>query len=300
MSNLWRFCGADCHTQEQEDKERLDSSPRIAPTLMQSQRWGQGQGMFMTCNQCTGTIGAPAAEKSHRSAFGLEKLRRMAEAEAQSAGKPNPSIGVLQRHNSSDSAAERDLVRLSPTSRWGPDEVWVGPDQACLMARKLEAQLDAEWKQAELLKEQMDETLASDEEQPCIPPVVTGETLLQEDKACEPEGECRARAREEAMQRSQTAREERAVKEKVRAFLTVHGYRHVRAKCINTTMSKTHALHKAVWCNDADMTRLLLLAKADMTQVNTWGQTPLQYAQRRSKQGSHAEVVRVLQEAQLA
>eukprot|EP00932_Pfiesteria_piscicida_P006241 SRR837773.16165.p1 GENE.SRR837773.16165~~SRR837773.16165.p1 ORF type:complete len:288 (-),score=6.20 SRR837773.16165:36-863(-) len=83
------------------------------------------------------------------------------------------------------------------------------------------------------------------------------------------------------VQRSNAAREAREARDKVRAFLVQHGCRHVRARTLRTTLTKTYPLHCAVSLNDADMVSMLLRVKADPTQVNSWGQTPLQYAQRK-------------------
>jgi len=110
----------------------------------------------------------------------------------------------------------------------------------------------------------------------------------------------RAAVEQEALQRAGAAREAREARERARDFMTEHGYRHLRAKCNHRArgLSQTYPLFRAVWCNDADMVELLLRLGADPSQQNGWGQTPLEYAQRRSgSRGHDARVVEALREA---
>lgn len=292
--------------------EHVSADMSAGPTLMQSKAWVESHSVLKARTWCRGA----AADRSSETSFGLDALRRMAEQEE--AAKQLAQEEAAKRLAEEEAAASREIVDISEGTlrtslsiepeRWhalesvGADEVRIDNASARQMVelstfRELERQLDLERQQAEELEDQMakmDHTETMDElESPSNPPSSGRVALLRE--AEDREAERVNRLEREAIQRSTSAREEREMREKVRAFLAAHGYRHVRARCSNTTMSKTYPLHCAVWCNDVDMVGLLLCSRADPTQANGWGQTPLQYAQRRnSRQGSHSAVLEVL------
>jgi len=104
----------------------------------------------------------------------------------------------------------------------------------------------------------------------------------------------RARLAGELRLRAGEARQEREERERVKAFLAAHGYRHIRARCASRTLALTYPLHCVVWRNDAEMAQVLLQTGADPSQKNMWGQTPHRYAQCRNQKGSHEKVMSVL------
>jgi len=283
----WSLCapqpvGDDDITRQQEISldEHAGQQMAAGPTLMQSKNSAvvEGHRSLKPSQWCGGV----PADRSNEAAFGLDTLKRMAEEEAAAAIGEEGGV----RHTSGD-----HILRLDSLPRGSVDEVRVDDAMASKQIplasfQQLETQLDMEFAHAQFFIEC--------QEGPSNPPSSARVALLCEAEDREAE-EARARLGREAIEQSNAAREEREVREKVRAFLTAHGYRHVRAKCSHTTMSKTYALHCAVWSNDTDMVRLLLRSRADPTSANGWGQTPLQYAQKRnSKQGSHLALLEVL------
>jgi len=107
-----------------------------------------------------------------------------------------------------------------------------------------------------------------------------------------------ARQEEAALKLWSEAREEREVAERVRAFLTEHGHRHVKAKTSQRTLSKTFPLHAAVAGADVEMVRLLLRQGADPSQRNHWHQSPLEYAMKRNERcGSLGPLIHLLRSA---
>jgi len=108
----------------------------------------------------------------------------------------------------------------------------------------------------------------------------------------------RQRRREEAevvaRKSARQAKNERESRERAKLFLAAEGFRHVRASRKWSPVS-TYPLHRAVKLNNAEMVRLLLWVGADSNATNVFRQTPLRLAKWRNKQGSHAEVIAVLE-----
>jgi len=262
--------------------------------LMQSKAaWVESQSIL-----CAGACVVQKAQKDKNSLW-LAKLKQMADEEVAAAipQEGPPAAGqegaAPTPTTASRNTSEENILRIRSSPRGSVDEVQVDDATASehlsvASFRQMGSQLDREFEQVEVFIE-------DDQEEPSNPPSSARAALLREAEDREAR-EARVRLEREAIEQSNVAREEREVREKVRAFLTAHGYRHIRAKCSHTTMSKTYSLHCAVWCNDTDMASLLLRSRADPAQANGWGQTPLQYAQKRnSKNGSHLALLQLLE-----
>lgn len=91
-------------------------------------------------------------------------------------------------------------------------------------------------------------------------------------------------------------REARESHEKVRDFLTYHGYDDVNS-VRRRLLKSSYPLHCAVQHNDALMVGLLLAWGADPTKADSAGKTPLDQAEKRNWRDSHSEVIRLLQDA---
>jgi len=286
MSQFWNYCTPPANGRNDISQETgLPFSEHvgslIGPTLMQSKRSAWGQCRIDKASRCCNG-GLP--DRTVEANFGLEMLRRMAEEEAEAAREASSQATTCSGSNMRSTPRQDEVQIVIPAA--GGKVTSEKSSTSGQSTVSLFTQLDAR-----------QEHIVIDQEEPSNPPLSSRVALLLETQDRDAQ-ELRSRLEREAIERSNVAREEREIREKVRAFLTAHGYRHVRAKCSLRTMSKTHALHSAVWCNDAGMARLLLNSRADPTQVNTWGQTPLQYAQRRnSRQGSHEAVLQVLQDS---
>merc|ERR1712061_707602 len=98
------------------------------------------------------------------------------------------------------------------------------------------------------------------------------------------------RARQAEAERLAQEQEREAV---VRAFLKEHGYCNVDAP--RQKMLKTkYPIHTAAKKGDPKIVAALLEEGADPTQKNSVGQTAIQIAEQKNKNGSHAEVLRAL------
>merc|ERR1719410_1989522 len=95
---------------------------------------------------------------------------------------------------------------------------------------------------------------------------------------------------EVALQQSAREQERKAI---VGAFLKEHGYCNVDAP--KQSMLKTkYPIHTAAKKGDPKIVAALLEEGADPTQKNSIGQTAIQIAEQKNKNGSHAEVLRAL------
>merc|ERR1712187_94244 len=94
----------------------------------------------------------------------------------------------------------------------------------------------------------------------------------------------------EAERARQAEAERKAV---VRAFLKEHGYCDVDAP--KQKMLKTkYPIHTAAKKGDPKIVAALLEEGANPSQKNSMGQTAIQIAQQKDKNGSHADVLRAL------
>eukprot|EP00928_Gymnodinium_smaydae_P025900 TRINITY_DN204_c0_g1_i1.p1 TRINITY_DN204_c0_g1~~TRINITY_DN204_c0_g1_i1.p1 ORF type:complete len:250 (-),score=95.03 TRINITY_DN204_c0_g1_i1:192-872(-) len=105
------------------------------------------------------------------------------------------------------------------------------------------------------------------------------------------EEEARMRAEQEEAQRKE---QEKADSEKLQAFLKQHGYKDAKTKRTKMFKSK-YPLHSAVKLNDARIVKLLLEQGADATAKNSAGQTPATVAHNLQKDGSHTQVLALLE-----
>lgn len=103
----------------------------------------------------------------------------------------------------------------------------------------------------------------------------------------------KAAAAEQAAARKERVREQWQSQDRVRSFLSKHGYSGVCAPR-RRLMGSSYPLHCAVKLRDAEMVELLLQFKADPQQENSGGLTPQQYALDLNRRGSHAEVMMAL------
>jgi hypothetical protein len=78
---------------------------------------------------------------------------------------------------------------------------------------------------------------------------------------------------------------------KLGAFLKEHCYAGVNAKRSNFVRKSKYPLHSAVKHKDAEMVRILCASGADPALKNSSGQTPVQFAQKSDKNGSHGAVL---------
>lgn len=91
-------------------------------------------------------------------------------------------------------------------------------------------------------------------------------------------------------------RETRDARDRVRVFLSRHGFQGVNAKR-QRLLRSSYPLHCAVKHNDAEVVRLLLLWGADPTREDCFKRTPYQEALRRDSKGSHRKVIQLLKSA---
>merc|ERR1712012_540507 len=128
-----------------------------------------------------------------------------------------------------------------------------------------------------------------------------GEQMQRESEAEERNRYAREEAIREEAARAEAARNaeierlgrERDRKALVAAFLKQHDYNDVAAP--KRTMLKTkYPIHTAAKTGDAKIVAALLEEGANPAQKNSSGQTAAQVAQQKNKNGSHANVLRVL------
>eukprot|EP00928_Gymnodinium_smaydae_P010586 TRINITY_DN1398_c0_g1_i1.p1 TRINITY_DN1398_c0_g1~~TRINITY_DN1398_c0_g1_i1.p1 ORF type:complete len:230 (+),score=49.15 TRINITY_DN1398_c0_g1_i1:70-759(+) len=81
---------------------------------------------------------------------------------------------------------------------------------------------------------------------------------------------------------------------KLQAFLKQHGYKDAKTKRTKLFKSK-YPLHSAVKLNDANVVKLLLEQGADPAATNSAGQTPATVAQNLQRDGSHEDVLAMLE-----
>merc|ERR1719195_2054683 len=98
------------------------------------------------------------------------------------------------------------------------------------------------------------------------------------------------RVRQAEAERSAREQERKAI---VRAFLKEHGYSDVAAPKRNMLKTK-YPIHTAAKKGDPEIVAALLEEGADPAKKNSAGQTAMQVAQQKNRNGSHADVLRAL------
>merc|ERR1711988_623941 len=88
-------------------------------------------------------------------------------------------------------------------------------------------------------------------------------------------------------------RAELARKEAVQKFLADNKFKGINTGRKSLTKT-TYPLHEAAKRNDIDMVKMLVEEGANVEQMNSRKQTPLQRATQEDKNGSHREVIYVL------
>lgn len=107
--------------------------------------------------------------------------------------------------------------------------------------------------------------------------------------------EAEAKCKKEELDRAQRKAEQKSIElEKVKQFLSQHGYLGVNTKRTKMMKSK-YPLHTAVKLADQEMILLLLSSGADQSLKNSSGETPEQLARKLNKSGSHDRVSSALQ-----
>jgi len=110
--------------------------------------------------------------------------------------------------------------------------------------------------------------------------------------------EDRQEEEEESRRRQKAEEEERAAKkERLGLFLQKTGFQSFSEKKVKKGILSSgfsYPLHAAVEAKDAEAVELLLWAGADPSLANSKKQTPLDFAQKKNKQGSHSQVIAAL------
>merc|ERR1712084_88642 len=99
-----------------------------------------------------------------------------------------------------------------------------------------------------------------------------------------------ARQAEEEAQRAAEAR-----KKAVQKFMMDHKFKGVNTGRKSLTKT-TYPLHEAAKQHDINMVKMLVEEGANVNQTNSRKQTPLQRAKQENKNGSHTEVIGVLEQ----
>eukprot|EP00928_Gymnodinium_smaydae_P008997 TRINITY_DN13322_c0_g1_i1.p1 TRINITY_DN13322_c0_g1~~TRINITY_DN13322_c0_g1_i1.p1 ORF type:complete len:214 (+),score=51.93 TRINITY_DN13322_c0_g1_i1:82-723(+) len=101
--------------------------------------------------------------------------------------------------------------------------------------------------------------------------------------------------REQLQQQRLRQQEEASRKVEVEAFLKQHGFKGVNTGK-SSLLKTTYPLHEAAKLNNLDMVKMLLAEGANPAQKNSRGKTASQRAAQKDKAGSHASVIRYLNE----
>merc|ERR1712048_922394 len=106
-------------------------------------------------------------------------------------------------------------------------------------------------------------------------------------------------AKKDAEAAAEVARQEMAKRaaetrfEAVQKFLADNKFKGINAGKKSLTKT-TYPLHEAAKRNDIEMVKMLVEEGANVEQMNSRKQTPLQRATQEDKNGSHKEIIRVL------
>jgi len=124
------------------------------------------------------------------------------------------------------------------------------------------------------------------------------EERLRRQEEEEKEARRRQEEEEESRRRQKAEEEERAAKkERLGLFLQKTGFQSFSDKKVKKGILSSgfsYPLHAAVEAKDAEAVELLLWAGADPSLANSKNQTPLAFAQKKNKQGSHSQVIAAL------
>jgi predicted RND superfamily exporter protein len=194
-----------------------------------------------------------------------------------------------------------DTVQVSMPPPEAPDEKTDQPDAQVVDdadAVTAEAEAEAEAKQQRVAAAWL--RLAEEWEKTTVKSAVDGHLHRKKEVAKAAEAE---RSQLEALRQEQVkveaaaalAAEALARREKVTSFLKERGFKDISTGK-RSFLKTTYALHDAAKLNNLEMVQVLLEEGADPAKKNSRGQTAAQRAAQKDKKGSHAEVIRVLEE----
>jgi len=247
--------------------------------------------MCKPCHVCDPTSDTVTVNMA---ALGLEPLSAIAEATARRA-EVRSLAGVVRaaeeeaRREEARYLAEEERARKAWNQAW--EQQQIRSDQALTQARAVQARVaeeEARREEARCLAEAERVRKAWEEQQ-----------QIRWDQALTQARAVQAKRRQEEAESLRRAEEERLVleskkrKEAVAAFLIEHDFTGVNASK-RSMLRTTYPLHFAAEMGKAQVVEMLIQEGADTQQKKSAGKTPVQMAQKKNKNGSHAAVIRVL------
>jgi len=156
------------------------------------------------------------------------------------------------------------------------------------LAQEEQARQEAERQEQERLQaeEERLRRAAEEEEEAALE-----EKRAQEERAFALEA---AKAEEARAQAAQEKAEAEAAQKAVDGFLKARGFKNLRTPRKAFCGATIYPLHLAVEENKEDIVRALLLRGADKTQKNSSKLSPLEFAEKLNKKGSHDAIVKLL------